>query len=945
LNTVRRMIQQKRDVSDEHATKLSQLHLRLEEIAKSVGEFEAERSVLIKSAMESGTAKIEAELGSVTNELNALKKERQEATEYLDKMRQVSPYLSKMFSDQKEKIIQAESQIVSLSDKLREAEARKQEMVALQAQLNGERSAFEAELKTAQDKIGAVRKEKDEQDLRLQSAKDRLNQLTGEQGSAEERLSSLKEKMKFYEESFSEATKRIEELESILTSQKGELGEIHETRLRFERLRQKVEQQLDLAVLILEKTQNAVTKYDSDLSALESVAGEEIALSKLESLGEASAIRGYRGPLRSLLSFEEKYSQAIAALGKDWLNAVVVDDVESLINVAESARKLKISRLTTIPISEVSDFEETPLPETQGVLSSATEVISCEPRIKKILNFVFGDSVIVDSPRSAFVAARMGFRAVTLQGDVFEPEILAFETGYSKRYARISEILGRQESFEGIKKTLGLFRSLIGKRKESIAKLHSKSERFSEDEQGRNINVSKIEARLESSRQYVGKYAEISNFQRVKQKQLEEEITNMGEGVSNARKLLDEQVLVCENLAIKISQMDLSAVEAKSSEITRKKMDLDTRLEGVMSEIREIMTDTTRVRGDLENNQKLTLERLGQQLAETESTVATRTRLLAETEPKLRELEAKFAELKAEEDRTLEKANRFQPMLEAIDYKLKGLRTEEELTRKTVSSIEREQIAASLDLDRLVESEKNLLGQLSLFGYAEPIEMFDGAEELLRELNAEFDALRNNVNLLADKNYREIFENYKYSSERKNSLEKERNAIVIFIETIDAEKRKVFMDAFERIDKELRLIFTKVTDGSAWLEIENPDSIFDSGIFLMTQFPGKLPRDSSSVSGGEKTISALSFILAIQAVFPSPFYVFDEVDAHLDSNYSGRIGEILAERASFSQIIIVSLKDTVVSKANSVIGVYMSQGSSKIIRYRTGMEVELRTEQ
>ena len=214
----------------------------------------------------------------------------------------------------------------------------------------------------------------------------------------------------------------------------------------------------------------------------------------------------------------------------------------------------------------------------------------------------------------------------------------------------------------------------------------------------------------------------------------------------------------------------------------------------------------------------------------------------------------------------------------------------------------------------------------------------------MRELNSEHDLLRNNVNFNADKNYREIFENYKYSSVRKNELEKERNAIVTFIETIDTEKRKVFMEAFERIDKELRIIFTKITGGNAWLEIEKPDSIFDSGVFLMAQFPGKLPRDSSSVSGGEKTMSAISFILAIQAVFPSPFYVFDEVDAHLDSVYSGKFAGILAERCGYSQIIIVSLKDTVVSKATSVIGVYMTQGSSRVIRYKSGMEVEVKTE-
>ncbi len=945
LNTVRRMVQQKKEAAAEHAAKISQLQSRLSEIAQAAEQLESERSILIKSAMDSGTAKIEAELGAVANDLNALKKERQNATEYLDKMRQVSPYISKMFEDQKARISQAEFQINSLQEKLREAERKKQELENAQRELNAERTGFEAELNSARNEIGLVRKEKELEDEKLQSAKDRFNLLLSEQRSAQDRLFSVQEKMKFYEENLSEASKSIHELESILLSQRGELSQIQDTRTRLEQLRKRVEQQLDIAALILEKTQNAVTKYDSDLSAIENVAAEEIALTRLESLGESSAIRGYRGPLRSLINYEEKYSHAIAALGRDWLNAVVVDDVESLIKVAEAARKLKISRLTTIPISEVGAFdEESPTPAIDGVVSSVTEVISCDAKVRRILNFLFGDSIIVDSPRNAFVVARAGFRAVTLQGDVFEPEILAFETGYSKRYARINEILGKQESYEGIKKTLGALRSIIDNRRESLSKLLLKSEGFIEDEQGRNIGISKVEAKIDSSKQYLAKYADLSESLKVKQKAVEEDISRMGNAIDVAKKNLEEQALVCERLSKKIASMDLSAFEAKNSEITRKKMDLESRFDDVMSEIRDITTDITRVKGDLENNQKPGLERLNQQVTETESTVATKSKFLTETEPRFRELEAKFADLKAEEDRTLEKANRFQPMLDAIDYKLKGMKTEEDATRKGISSAEREQIGSSLDLDRLNESERTLLGQLGLFGYSEPIEAFEGAEDLLRELNAEFDSLRNNVNLLADRNYREIFENYKYSSVRKNDLEKERNAIVTFIETIEAEKRKVFMEAFERIDKELRVIFSKVTSGSAWLEIENPDSIFDSGIFLMAQFPGKLPRDSSSVSGGEKTISALSFILAIQAVFPSPFYVFDEVDAHLDSNYSGKLAEILAERSSFSQIIIVSLKDTVVSKANSVIGVYMSQGSSKIIRYRTGMEVELRTE-
>ena len=947
LNAVRKMAQQKKGIASVLAEKLFNSQSRLAEITKTVNDLERERSALIASAVDSGTAKVEADLGAVSNELTALKKERNDASEFLDKMRQISPHLTKMLEDQKTRIAQAESEIVVFQSKLEQIDSMKKELLVAQTKLNAERNLFESELEAARNEIGAVRKEKEVEDVKLQQAKDDFNAAVSNKKIAEDRLLAIQDKMKFYADSLSEAKQSIRELDSLLIAQKAELGEMHETKSKFDSLRKRVEAQLDIAALILEKTQNAVTKYDSDLSAIENVAAEEIALSRLESLGESSALKGYRGPLRSLISFNEKYSQAIAALGRDWLNAVIVDDVSSLIKLAESSRKLKISRLTMIPVSELKAFgQENSTPSIPGVISSVTGAISCQRKIKKILNFIFGDSVIVDSPRNAFVAARNGFRAVTLQGDVFEPEILAFETGYSKRYAKINEILGNQESFQGIKTTLGTLRSVISKRRESLSKLQTKSENISNAELDRNLDISKVETKLESWRQFLGKYEEQLESLKAKLKDSEEEITRRQLSIEQSKTILDSQSIACQKLSDRLSEMDLSSFEERNSEFTKRKNELDLKFEQIMAETREIVTDSTRVKGDLENSQKPGLERLIQQLSENQNSVSLKTKLLSDTEPKLGELEAKYAVLKAEEEKMLEKANRFKPMLEAVDYKLRNLKAEEETTRKSISSSEREQMASSLDLDRLLESERALIGQLSLFGYADPIETFEGAESLLKELSSEFDALRTNVNFIADRSYREVFENYKYSSVRKNELEKERNAIVTFIETIDSEKRKVFMEAFEKIDRELRVIFTKITNGAAWLEIENPDSIFDSGLFLMTQFPGKIPRDSSAVSGGEKTISALSFILAIQAVFPSPFYMFDEVDAHLDSVYSGKLAEILAERSSFSQIIIVSLKDNVVSKANSVIGVYMSQaeGSSKIIRYRTGMEVEVKAE-
>jgi len=252
-------------------------------------------------------------------------------------------------------------------------------------------------------------------------------------------------------------------------------------------------------------------------------------------------------------------------------------------------------------------------------------------------------------------------------------------------------------------------------------------------------------------------------------------------------------------------------------------------------------------------------------------------------------------------------------------------------------------ISTSKSIEMLQQTEQNLQGELTLYGYTEPIEIFDNAEVLNEQLNIEYQRLKNQVNLLAVSSYREIFAGYKNLSIRRNQLEEERNVIVKFIEEVDSEKKKVFLEGFKKIDQELRIIFSKLTGGSSWLELENPNDIFSQGIFLMAQFPDNKPRESSAVSGGEKTVSALSVILAIQSVYPSPFYLFDEIDAHLDVRYVEKLADLLKEKAVNSQIIAVTLKDTMLTRASLIYGLYKEKGTSKILKYKTGLGVVARS--
>ena len=237
----------------------------------------------------------------------------------------------------------------------------------------------------------------------------------------------------------------------------------------------------------------------------------------------------------------------------------------------------------------------------------------------------------------------------------------------------------------------------------------------------------------------------------------------------------------------------------------------------------------------------------------------------------------------------------------------------------------------------------NQTNDLTGLGHKSLLESFD-VGDLYRELKEEYENIRDKVNFRADETYLEIIEGYRGLSDKRNHLEEERNSIVNFIEEIGKEKENLFTDAFKKVDDDIRKTFSDITGGNAYLELEDPDNIFSGGILLMVQFPNKPARESTSLSGGEKTMAAIVFLLALQSLKPSPFYLMDEVDAHLDAQNTERLSKILLLRSVNNQIIMVTLKDSTVAKSDLIFGVYPKNGISQVVKYNHPSKVKLEVE-
>jgi chromosome segregation protein len=199
-----------------------------------------------------------------------------------------------------------------------------------------------------------------------------------------------------------------------------------------------------------------------------------------------------------------------------------------------------------------------------------------------------------------------------------------------------------------------------------------------------------------------------------------------------------------------------------------------------------------------------------------------------------------------------------------------------------------------------------------------------GLEKELEEIGA--------VNQLAAQQYEDLKDGYKQLSVRISELEREKLAILDFMNELERKKLDNFMTAFTKVNETFQQIFHDITTGgNGRMVLDTPENPFEGGLDVLLQFPGKMELTIGSASGGEKSVSTVCYLLALQQIHPMPFYILDEIDAHLDVLNAKRLASLVRSKSSESQFIVISLKDTTISRADRVFGVFIDKGQSQVI--------------
>ena len=820
-----------------------------------------------------------------------------------------------------------DTQILKIKESIQETNLKKNK-------INKDVEIIDSERNTILSEQSAVAAKKSDIDNKIKTLTNQLNDAKLKLSKVQHEKEDSKNKIKINSTKFDELEHGIVELSEskseYLSMMKNNIATITELKSRIAKLqikKSKINNDMEEWGVILEKASKSATHYESKIKTVKGFMHEDYTVAKLK---EDADELGIEGLVYDMISWDKQYERSVLAVSSDWIKAIVVKDFATLLGIAEVARSKKLTKLKIIPLDAIPKFKQT-LPKESGVIGVLADYVTCDPAYSTLKTFLFGNIILTENRESAYNVSQLGYKAVTMGGEYFAAKGGTVVIDINSKISKLTKLISMSSDIDGLFQSISMIKKSLLQKKHSLKKLDDSIQSYVE-----RLTIS--EKSLSSTNEsYSNLKSQIVSVMRIKEQltKRNSELTSRNTNIesematteSHIESLHERIVIVEKNYAG--GEQDRIANEVQR--INVKKIDIEKLYTTITNEYRdkssELTTLQTKANQEKSQSNRLYEEERSLNLERQESETKIQE-LEKQKEPKQEVL----VKLREKEQELIATSGSSIGQLKEYDDKLKILSEKKTEITKQISILERQSDSLNHDLHDLKENEFRLKQIISAFTFDKAMEPFD-VEPIIHGLSAELTSL-NSLNAKAPQMYLEVSYGYRSMSTRKNSLEEEKNAIIKFLDDVDKEKRQTFLDAFDTVDKEIRLIFNKMTSGNAWLELQNEDDIFSSGISYLIQFPNKPKRESTSISGGEKTLAAIVFVLALQKLKPSPFYLFDEIDAHLDAPNSEKLAKILEERSKESQFILVSLKDSVIQKAKLIYGVFPKNGVSHVVTYK-----------
>ena len=754
--------------------------------------------------------------------------------------------------------------------------------------------------------------------LRKSQMTQRLLESKTGQNTIELKIDEENKSLNSVNESLHSAESTKDELESKKAA-------IHSEIIRFSKVASELQMKYQSESAKLTSLKDLAEKYD----------GYGIAIKKI--METRDRIGGIHGVVADIVRASKKYEVAIETALGGRIQNVVIDSENTAKVLIDYLKKNRFGRATFLPLSAMRNntFSNTEFLKEKGVVGIASELVEYDSVYKNLIGSLLGRIVVIDNIDNAIAFEkkfRYEYRVVTLDGDSLSPG----GSISGGAFKNSTNLLSKKREIEEAQASVSV---LFKNYNEANDKLES----F-------NLQRNDVEIKLDENRKVI------------------QDLIIEKNNISNRRAGLIEKLEELKASSVSV-QTDFDNIDKELSEIEIETKRLDAKLSNVGEDFGKLGKDISDIESDIKeqrNKRELLVEKLNASKLE-KAGISQRLEFIDEnvnrTGEDVKALLDEKAGLKTRAEDIVRNINEKNKIIEnehisknELAKKIEKLKQREEelILLKEAKSKSQNKIFDNRDIyservslldrdiyrlkgqiekseERMSERTNYMWNEYELT-YNSSLELKTDTDMSLNDIRANIATLKSkikalgNVNINAISDYNEISGRYELMKKQHTDILEAEATLINIIDELDVAMKKQFAEKFEEIAKEFNEVFKELFGGgSGKLVLEESSDMLEAGITIISQPPGKKLQNMMQLSGGEKALTAIALLFAIQNLKPSPFALLDEIEAALDDSNVDRFAKYLHKLTDHTQFIVITHRRGTMVSADRLYGITMQE--------------------
>ena len=796
---------------------------------------------------------------------NEIKLRREQLEDQLAERETVRQQLSEKMTDEtrlKESLIEVQTRIANLTNQI---ETDKNSIIEL---LNN-RASTKAKIQRYDTMLEQIQVRKAEMYQKMITSESEASEASELLKEYEQSLKSISENIISFTEESREYEQKINDIQKEMNKQSENLR-IGQTAYHREQSR-------------LESLKNITERYDGYGNSIRKV------------MERKNDEPGLIGVVADIIKAEQKYEVAIeTALGGSIQN-IVTDNESTAKKMIAFLKKNKFGRATFLPLTSVNGTYGIQKPEAlkePGVIGVASTLVQVEEEFRGLANNLLGRTIVVDHIDHGIAIARkykQSLRLVTLEGELLNPG--GSMTGGA--FKNSSNLLSRRREIEDFEKTVKQLKAEMESMEQSLDIMrkertgyYAKIDEIQKKLQEAYVVQNTAKMNVEQSRTKIVLAKEASESVRKETEELDQQITDISDNQESIAVELETSESLEAGLSAKIEENQKFLEEQKQIESEKQKNTEEAHLVCASLEQKNsfIQENTARIEEEITKFEE-ELQELVSGKKDASKEIIEKEKQINEIRQTIEDSKEVFEEIEKEIKASVEER-------EKLNRQHKSFLQKREELSKHMSDLDKEVFrleSRKEGYEEAAEKQVNYMWEEYELTYNRALELRDENLTDLSVMKKRIQALKNeikslgSVNVNAIEDFKNLSERYEFLNNQHNDLVEAEETLVKIIAELDDAMRKQFSEQFARIAKEFDAVFKELFGGGkGTLELMEDEDILEAGIRIIAQPPGKKLQNMMQLSGGEKALTAISLLFAIQNLKPSPFCLLDEIEAALD---------------------------------------------------------------